>query len=95
MFALFPAAIFVLLGRAQIWRPHSELYKLLLHILKNNSAAENCTDLTRLLIYRYSIISEILSLRHSTFQLGFALKKEKQTVPRKNFTSIYRMFQEH
>ena len=28
----------------QIWRPHSEPYKFLLHILKNNSAAENCTD---------------------------------------------------
>ena len=77
MFALFPAAIFVLLRRAQIWRPHSEPYKFLLHILKNNSAAENCTDLTRFLIYRYSIISEVLSFRHSTFQLGFALKKKK------------------
>ena len=28
----------------QIWRPHSEPYKFLLHILKNNSAAENCSD---------------------------------------------------
>ena len=42
--ALFPPAIFVLLGGAQILRPHSEPYKFLLHILKNNSAAENCTD---------------------------------------------------
>ena len=65
IFALFPAAIFVLLGGAQIWRSHSELYKFLLHILKNNSVAENCTDV-RLLIYRYSIISGILSFRHST-----------------------------
>ena len=34
MFASFLAAIFVLLGGAQIWRPHSEPYKFLLHILK-------------------------------------------------------------
>ena len=68
MFALFPAAIFVLLGGAQIWRPHSEPYKFLLHILKNNPAAETAQtlDLARLLIYRYSIISEILNFRHST-----------------------------
>ena len=53
---------------AQIWRPHSEPYKFLLHILKNNSAVEiaQMWDLARLLIYRYSIISEILSFRHST-----------------------------
>ena len=44
MFALFPAAIFVLLGGAQIWRPQGELYKLLLHIYKKNSEAEDCTD---------------------------------------------------
>ena len=46
MFALFPAAIFVLFGGAQIWRSHNEpykQYKFLLHVLKNNSAAENCT----------------------------------------------------
>ena len=68
MFALFPVAIFVLLGGAQIWRPHIEPYKFLLHILKNNSAAETAQtlDLARLLIYIYSIISEILSFRHST-----------------------------
>ena len=68
MFALFPAAIFVLLGGAEIWRPYSEPYKFLLHILKNNPAAETAQtlDLATLLIYRYSIISEILSFRHST-----------------------------
>ena len=47
MFALFPAAIFELLGGVQIWRPHSEpykQYKFLLHVLKNNSAEETCTD---------------------------------------------------
>ena len=37
--------LFVLLGEAQIWRPHSEPYKFLLLILKNNTAAENCTDI--------------------------------------------------
>ena len=26
------------------WRPQSEPYKFLLHILKNNSAEENCTN---------------------------------------------------
>ena len=36
--------LFVLLGEAQIWRPHSEPYKFLLHMLKNNLAAENCID---------------------------------------------------
>ena len=41
---IISAAIFVLLGGALIWRPHSEPYKFLLYILKNNSAAENCTD---------------------------------------------------
>ena len=48
--------------------PHSEPYKFLLHILKNNPAAETAQtlDLARLLIYRYSIISEILSFGHST-----------------------------
>ena len=47
MFVLFLAAIFVPLGWAQIWLPHSEAYKFRLHILKNNSAAENCTDVSR------------------------------------------------
>ena len=37
--------LFVLLGEAQIWRPHSKPYKFLLLILKNNTAAENCTDI--------------------------------------------------
>ena len=44
MFTLFPAAIFVFLGRVQKWHLHNESYKFLLHMLKNNSAAENCTD---------------------------------------------------
>ena len=41
MFTLFPAALIC----APPWRPQSEPYKFLLHILKNNSAEENCTDL--------------------------------------------------
>ena len=50
--------------------PLSEPYKFLLHILKNNSAAKNCTDVrlgqvVNLSIFD-SIISEILGLRHST-----------------------------
>ena len=44
VFTLFPAAIFVFLGGVQKWHLHNESYKFLLHILKNNSAAENCTD---------------------------------------------------
>ena len=36
----------VSLGRAQIWRSHTESYKFLLDILVNNSSAENHTDLT-------------------------------------------------
>ena len=35
----------MLLGRAQIWRPHTEPYKFLLDILANNSTAENHRDL--------------------------------------------------
>ena len=50
--------------------PLSEPYKFLLHSLKNNSAAENSTDVrlgqvVNLSIFD-SIISEILGLRHST-----------------------------
>ena len=65
MFALFPAAIFVPLGGAQIWRPHCEPYKFLLHILKNNSAVENCTDvrLGQVVNLTIFIISEILGFR--------------------------------
>ena len=37
---------YVSLGRAQIWRPHTESYKFLLDILVNNSSAKNHTDLT-------------------------------------------------
>ena len=41
---IISTAIFVPLGGAQIWGPHSEPYKFLWHILKKNSAAENCMD---------------------------------------------------
>ena len=65
MFALFPAAMFVPLGGAQIWRSHCEPYKFLLHILKNNSAVENCTDvrLGQVVNLTIFIISEILGFR--------------------------------
>ena len=68
MFALFPAAIFVPLGGAQKWRPHCEPYKILLHILKNNSAVKNCTDvrLGQVVNLTIFIISEILGFRHFT-----------------------------
>ena len=59
MFALFPAVIFVLLGAAQIWRPRSEPYKFLSHILKNNSAAENCTDVRLGQVVNLSIFHNI------------------------------------
>ena len=66
--ALFPTAIFVLLGGAQIWRPHSEPYKFLYTFWRTTEQRKTAQtwDLARLLIYRYSIISEILSFRHST-----------------------------
>ena len=70
MFALFPAAIFVLLGGARIWRPHSEPYKFLLHILKNNSATENCTDGSLGQVVNLSIFYNILKSWLQTFQ-GF------------------------
>ena len=62
--------IFALRRSTNITSPLSEPYKFLLHILKNNSAAENCTDMrlgqvVNLSIFD-SIISEILGLRHST-----------------------------
>ena len=44
MFAIFLAAIFVLLRVAQIWCPHSEPNRFLLHNLRKHSAAENCID---------------------------------------------------
>ena len=69
MFALFPAAIFVLLREAQIWCPHSEPYKFLLPILTNNSAAENCINVRLVQVvnlYQHSIISESFGFRHST-----------------------------
>ena len=62
--------IFAPRRNTNITSPLSEPYKFLLHILKNNSAAENCTDMrlgqvVNLSIFD-SIISEILGLRHST-----------------------------
>ena len=65
MLALFPAAIFVLFGGAQIWRPHSEPYKFLLQILKKNSAAENCTDLR---LGQFVNLSIFYNIRNSWLQ---------------------------
>ena len=70
MFALFPAAIFVLLGGAQIWRPHSEPIIFLLHILKKNSAVENCTDVRLGQVANSSIFYNIWNSWLQTFQ-GF------------------------
>ena len=70
MFALFPAAIFVLLRGAQIWGPHSEPYKFLLHILKKNAAAENYTDVRLGQVVNLSIFYNIWNSWLQTFQ-GF------------------------
>ena len=42
MFALFPAAIFVLLRGTQIWHPHSEPYKFLLHFEEQLGSGKLC-----------------------------------------------------
>ena len=74
--------------RSTIASPLGEPYKFLLHILKNNSAAENCTDVrlgqvVNLSIFD-SIISEILGFRHSTVLMlvfdGVTLKNVTNTV---------------
>ena len=44
-FFLFPAAIFVSLGRTQIWHLHTNLYKFVWNIMSNNSSTEDRTDL--------------------------------------------------
>ena len=68
MFALFPPPYLCSSGGAQIWRPHSEPYKFLLHILKKNSAAEDCTDVRRGQVVNLSTFYNIWNLngfRHS------------------------------
>ena len=70
MFTLFPAAIFVFLGGVQKWHLHNESYKFLLHILKNNSAAENCTDVRLGQVVNLSIFYTIWKSSLQTFQ-GF------------------------
>ena len=62
--------LFVLLGEAQIWRPHSEAYKFLLLILKNNTAAENCTDIRLGQVVNLSIFYNIRNSWLQTFH-GF------------------------
>ena len=54
----------------QIWRPHSEPYKFLLHILKNNSAAENCSDVRLGQVVNLSIFYNIWNSWLQTFH-GF------------------------
>ena len=44
-FFLFPAAIFVPLGRTQKWRLHTNLYKFVGNIMSNNSSTVDRTDL--------------------------------------------------
>ena len=70
MFALFPPPYLCSSGGAQIWRPHSEPYTFLLHILKKNSAAENCTDVRLGQVVNLSIFYNILNSWLQTFQ-GF------------------------
>ena len=67
MFALFPAAIFVLLGGAQIWGPHSGPINFCYTFWRKTQQRKTAQtwDLARLLIYRHSIIFEILGFRHS------------------------------
>ena len=55
----------MLLGRAQIWRTHTESYKFLLDILANNSSAENRTDLRLGQVAYLSIFYNIRGLRYS------------------------------
>ena len=86
MFALFPAAIFVLLGGAQILGPHSEPYKFLLHILKKNSAAENCTDVRLGRVVNLSIFYNIWNSWLQTFQ-GFDFSFRWRDSENHQFTS--------
>ena len=44
-FFLFPAAIFVSLGRTRKWRLHTYLYKFVGNIMSNNSSTVDRTDL--------------------------------------------------
>ena len=94
MFVLFLAAIFVPLGWAQIWRPHSEAYKFRLHILKNNSAAENCTDVSRdqfvYLSIFYNIWNNWLQTFHG-FDFSFRYSVTVKTTHR-HWSSLVGMF---
>ena len=64
MFTLFPAAIFVLLHGVPRVSPINFCYTFW-RTTQQKKTAQTC-DLARLLIYRYSIISEILGFRHPT-----------------------------
>ena len=86
MFTLFPAAMFVLLGGPQIWRPHSEPYKLLLHIFKKNSGTKNCTDVRLGQVVNLSIFYNIWNAWLQTFQ-GFYFSFRRRDSENHQFTS--------
>ena len=89
IFALFPAAIFVLLGGAQYCAPIVSPINFCYIFLKNNSAAENCTHVR---LSQVVNLSEILSFRHSTVLMlvfdGVTVKTTKLTT----FFSNYILF---
>ena len=64
MFTLFPAAIFVLLHGVPRVSPINFCYTFWRTTQQRKTA--QTWDLARLLVYRYSIISEILGFRHPT-----------------------------
>ena len=80
IFALFPAAIFVLLGGAQYCVPIVSPINFCYIFLKNNSVAENCTHVR---LSQVVNLSEILSFRHSTVLMlvfdGVTVKTTKLT----------------
>ena len=69
---IISTAIFVPLGGAQIWGLYSEPYKFLWHILKKNSAAENCMDVRLGQVVNLSIFYNIWNSQWlQTFPEGF------------------------
>ena len=75
MFALFPAAIFVLLRGAQIWHPHSEPYKISVTFWRATQKWKTVQawDLVWLLIYRYSEIWNCWLQTFHGFDFSFRL----------------------
>ena len=68
--AILKPDVCIISGRHICAPPHSEPYKFLLHILKNNSATENCTDGSLGQVVNLSIFYNILKSWLQTFQ-GF------------------------